>query len=155
MTKLEFDGWLQIVASVGADSCHGSHQSRSHLEQQGAPQCRAIPWQILSVCLPEPTLKKETLPYALKLSHLGSLNPDIPWRGEKVHTLCFLLTPGAMTVPPPWLPDPLSRWRWLPRGAVMFLTVPWGDTSPLRHLQGAGVPPRELSLHPEYSFFQV
>lgn len=25
--------------------------------------------------------KKETLPCALKLSHLGSLNPDTPWRG--------------------------------------------------------------------------
>lgn len=94
MRNLELDGWLQTVASVRADSCCSSHQGRSYLERQGAPQLRAMPWQILSFCLPEPTFQKETLPCALKLSHLGSPNPDTPWRGEKAQCLCFPLKLG-------------------------------------------------------------
>lgn len=94
MRKLELDDWLQIVVSIRADFCCSSHQGRSYLEHPGAPQLRAMPWKILSFWLPDPTFQKETLPCALKLSHLGSLHPDTPWRGEKAQCLCFPLKSG-------------------------------------------------------------
>lgn len=54
--------------------------------------------------------KRETLSYALKLSYLGSQNPETPWRGEKAQYLCVPLSPRPGAVPPLWLWDPLPRW---------------------------------------------